>query len=660
MSQASKAMRTLLRSSPVPRMLSASRSMLIFWLVVAALILAFPLSRDADQLPTLPVAQWISDALDFALNDLILFGIELKNVTRSLANLIDFPADLLRGAFALGFEFDWGAHYVELPPLSWVGLAGLFVATSLAIGGRGLGVFAALVALYLLVFDLWGAAALTLSSVLLSVPLSVAVGLFLGVACHRSATIRSAIAPLLDLMQTVPIFAYMVSVLLLFGFGPSSAIAATMVYAIPPMVRATLVGLERVPSSLTDLGRMVGASRRTTVWSILLPSARPLIFVGINQVIMNSLNMVIIASMIGAGGLGFEVLDALRKLRLGQGMEAGIAITLVAILLDRLSQTSSLDEASRTVVTPWVWAGLIVLTAAASIAGYFIPALAYFPSQWTVTTGPIWDTAMTWLNIHAFNALEVFKVSILTYVMFPLRDLMTGTPWLLIVSGAVWLGYKLSGIKTATVIACLLGFILITGIWELAMITLYLCGFGVFLAFIGGSSIGLLTYWFPRAQKPALLVADLLQTLPSFVYLIPVVMLFRVGDFAAVIAVAAYAIAPAIRYTIHGLINVPQSLSDVATVVGCTPGQKLTKVQLPMAVPEILLGLNQTIMMGLAMVVITALVGTNDLGQEVYIALASVDPGRGIVAGLGVAFLAMVLDRLVTGAASEYRRKAIG
>ncbi|CAN0606571.1 unnamed protein product, partial [Ectocarpus sp. 12 AP-2014] len=168
-------------------------------------------------------AQWISDALDFALNDLILFGIELKNVTRSLANLIDFPADLLRGAFALGFEFDWGAHYVELPPLSWVGLAGLFVATSLAIGGRGLGVFAALVALYLLVFDLWGAAALTLSSVLLSVPLSVAVGLFLGVACHRSATIRSAIAPLLDLMQTVPIFAYMVPVLLLFGFGPSSA-----------------------------------------------------------------------------------------------------------------------------------------------------------------------------------------------------------------------------------------------------------------------------------------------------------------------------------------------------------------------------------------------------------------------------------------------------
>jgi glycine betaine/proline transport system permease protein len=660
MSQVSKTIQSPLNRSSQSRILPASWSVWVFWLVVAALIVLVPQSRDASQLPTLPVADWISDGLDFALNDIVLFGIELKDVTRALANLIDFPAELLRGALADGFEFDWGVHYVELPPLSWVGLAGLFIATSFAIGGRGLGLFAAFVALYLLVFDLWNAAALTLASVLLSVPLSVIFGLLLGIACHGSARVRTTIAPVLDLMQTVPIFAYMVPVLLLFGFGPSSAIVATMVYAIPPMVRATLVGLERVPGALTDLGCMVGASRRTTVWAILVPSARPLIMVGINQVIMNSLNMVIIASMIGAGGLGFEVLDALRKLRLGQGVEAGIAITLLAILLDRLSQTPSREGSSPATVAPWIWAGLVALTIVTSIIGYFVTALATFPSHWTVTTGPLWDSAMTWLNINAFDSLEAFKVAILTTIMFPLRDLITSAPWLLIVSVAVGLGYRLSGIKTALVIAGLLGFIAITGIWELAMITLYLCGFGVLLAFVSGATVGLLTHWFPRLRKPALLVADLLQTLPSFVYLIPVVMLFRVGDFAAVIAVAAYAIAPAIRYTIHGLINVPQGLSDVATVVGCTPWQKLKNVQLPMAVPEILLGLNQTIMMGLAMVVITALVGTNDLGQEVYIALASVDPGRGIVAGLGVAFLAMVLDRLVTGAAAEYRRKAIG
>jgi glycine betaine/proline transport system permease protein len=640
--------------------LMQSRGIWLFWILLAAFLILAPQSRNADLLPTVPVDDWISDGLDFALNDIVLFGIELKDVTRAFANLIDFPADLLRGALAEGFEFDWGAHYVELPPLSWLGLAGLFIAASFAIGGRGLGVFSAFVALYLLAFNLWNAAALTLASVLLSVPLSVVVGLLLGILCHRSATARAAIAPLLDLMQTVPIFAYMVPVLLLFGFGPSSAIVATMVYATPPMVRATLVGLERVPSSLTDLGRMVGASRRKTVWSILVPSARPMIMVGINQVIMNSLNMVIIASMIGAGGLGFEVLDALRKLQLGQGVEAGIAITLLAILLDRLSQTSSRESAMPVVIAPWIWVGLIAVTLAASIIGYFVPALAIFPSDWTVTTGPLWDTTMTWLNINAFDALEALKVAVLTTIMFPLRDLLTGAPWLLIVGGAVGLGYMLAGIRTALVIAGLLGFIVVAGIWELAMITLYLCGFGVFLAFVTGASIGLLTHWFEGLRKPALLVADVLQTLPSFVYLIPVVMLFRVGDFAAVIAVAAYAIAPAIRYTIHGLMHVPQPLADVATVVGCTRWQKLKMVLLPMAVPEILLGLNQTIMMGLAMVVITALVGTNDLGQEVYIALASVDPGRGIVAGLGVAFLAMVLDRLVTGAAAEYRRKAIG
>lgn len=637
-----------------------SKGIWLFWILVAASLIFVPQSRDAGRLPTLPVDDWISDGLDFALNDIVLFGIELKDVTRAFANLIDFPADLLRGALAEGFAFDWGVHYVELPPLSWVGLAGLSIAACFAIGGRGLGVFSAFVALYLLVFDLWNAAALTLASVLLSVPLSVIAGLLLGILCHRSARARAAIAPLLDLMQTVPIFAYMVPVLLLFGFGPSSAIVATMVYATPPMVRATLVGLERVPGALTDLGRMVGASRRKTVSSILVPSARPMIMVGINQVIMNSLNMVIIASMIGAGGLGFEVLDALRKLRLGQGVEAGIAITLLAILLDRLSQTSSREGAVRAAVARWIWAGLVALTVATSVLGYAVPAIAAFPSAWTVTTGPLWDGAMTWLTVNAFDTLEALKVAVLTNIMFPLRDLVTGAPWLLIISGAVGLGYMLSGLCAALVIAGLLGFILVAGIWELAMITLYLCGFGVFLAFAAGAGIGLLTHWFEGLRKPALLVADVLQTLPSFVYLIPVVMLFRVGDFAAVIAVAAYAIAPAIRYTIHGLMHVPQGLADVATVVGCTRWQKLKSVLLPMAVPEMLLGLNQTIMMGLAMVVITALVGTNDLGQEVYIALASVDPGRGIVAGLGVAFLAMVLDRLVTAAAAEYRRKAIG
>jgi glycine betaine/proline transport system permease protein len=132
-------------------------------------------------------------------------------------------------------------------------------------------------------------------------------------------------------------------------------------------------------------------------------------------------------------------------------------------------------------------------------------------------------------------------------------------------------------------------------------------------------------------------------------------MLFRVGDFTAILAVVAYAVAPVIRYTALGIRRVDPQLVEAGIVSGCTPSQILTKIKLKLALPEIVLGLNQTIMLSLSMVVITALVGTRDLGQEVYIALTKADVGRGIVAGLAVAFLAIIADRLLTAAAERLR-----
>ena len=156
-------------------------------------------------------------------------------------------------------------------------------------------------------------------------------------------------------------------------------------------------------------------------------------------------------------------------------------------------------------------------------------------------------------------------------------------------------------------------------------------------------------------------MVDTLQTLPAFAYLIPAVMLFRVGDFAAMLAVVAYAIVPAIRYTAHGIRQIDPALIEAATAAGCTKGQILRKVQLPLALPEIMLGVNQTIMMALSMLVITALVGTRDLGQEVYIALTKADVGRGLVAGVCVACIAMIADRLIAPwAAARKRRLGLG
>ena len=144
--------------------------------------------------------------------------------------------------------------------------------------------------------------------------------------------------------------------------------------------------------------------------------------------------------------------------------------------------------------------------------------------------------------------------------------------------------------------------------------------------------------------------------MPSFCFIIPVVMLFRVGDVTAMIATVAFAIVPAIRYTNHGMRQVPPELIEAGDGVGLHALRRLFwRVQLPMALPEIMLGINQTILLALSMIIICAMIGTRDLGQEVFIALAKADAGRGIVAGLAIAFIGIVADRLITAWAAQLR-----
>jgi glycine betaine/proline transport system permease protein len=189
------------------------------------------------------------------------------------------------------------------------------------------------------------------------------------------------------------------------------------------------------------------------------------------------------------------------------------------------------------------------------------------------------------------------------------------------------------------------------------MVTIYLCGVSVMIAAAIGIPLGILAAQNVRAGRVIGGIIDTLQTLPSFVYLIPVVMLFRVGDFSAMIAVVLYALAPAVRYTAHGIRSIDPQLIEAGTVAGCTRRQLLWRIKLPLALPEIMLGINQTIMLALSMLVITALVGTRDLGQEVYVALTKADTGRGIVAGVSVAFIAIVADRLIAAGAARARAR---
>lgn len=614
----------------------------------------------------IPAQRWIGATMKWLVNDATFGLFTFTQFTRFIAAVINAPYGVILSTLSTGFLSGEGSAAVEiLPPLSWIAVIAIVTLMGLHAGGWRLGLLTFGCFAFLAVFGQWASAMVTLSSILIAAPIGIFCGMLLGIAAWRSHRFELLLTPFLDLMQTIPVFAYLVPILLLFGFGPTAAVVATLIYAMPPMTRVTTLALRSVPPEFRDLGAMIGCTRRQMTWRVMVPSARDSLMVGVNQVIMLSLNMVIIASMIGAGGLGFDVLAALRRLDIGAGLEAGLAIVALAVALDRLSQAYAIRAGNPAQVRPG--AGLIArhpYTAAAlaivivtGVLGLATPAFQHFPKSLQLSTGGFFGAAVRWINVNFFDWLEAAKNALLLGVMIPFKRFLGGLPWLGVVGVLVFAGWRLGGWRLALTAGGLAFLIAATGQWEKAMITLYLCGTAVIIAMLIGLPIGIMAAERERLWRWVRVAIDTLQTLPSFVYLMPAVMLFRVGDFTATIAIIAYAIAPAVRYTVLGLQKVDPRLIEAGKAMGCSPWQLLVKIKLKLALPEIMLGLNQTIMFALSMLVITALVGTRDLGQEVYIALTKADTGRGLVAGLAVAFIAIIADRMIAAGALRMKER---
>jgi len=633
------------------------------WIGILALAIGLHLGRDAVPWAvayppdwTLPLQGWVSRFVKWLYEDASLGLFTFQELTRGTSWVLQWPLGAAKSLLSSGFVSGLGQQAKVLwPPLPWVGFIGVVTVMSLYARDWRLALLVFGCFLYIAVFGQWQSAMITLSSIVIAVPLGVAGGLALGIVAFRHPLFERAITPIMDLMQTVPVFAYLVPILVLFGFNPVAAMIATIIYALPPMVRNTTLALRRVPTEIVEFGRMAGCSKRQMTWKVMIPAARGGLMIGVNQVIMLSLNMVIIASMIGAGGLGRDVLAALRSLNFGAGLEASIAITLLAIALDRLSQAyatrplpaqSALGRGAFWRRHPYLIAALAVV-AVSWLLGWFIPAIQNYPKELHVTTGQLVNKMMKWLNINFFDIIEALKAWVLLNLMVPIKRLFVALPWIAVIVALSYAGWRLGRWKLALLVGTLAVFIAVTGQWEKAMQTLYLCGLATLIACALGIPIGIQAARHERVNRVVQVNIDTLQTLPAFAYLMPVVMLFRVGDFTAMLAVIAYAIVFPIRYTIFGIRQIDPALIEAAVASGCTQRQLLWKLQLPLAFPEIMLGVNQTILMALSMLVITALVGTRELGQEVYIALAKADVGRGVIAGVCIAFMAIIADRLI-------------
>ena len=685
----------------------------VTWLgvgIVAAVCFALRQDKDYRWLVRypkdwqVPVADWVNETMEWVL---ALPGVQ--PFFRGISELVSYP-------------MSWTQELLQWLP--WPATIAAFTVLAFVAKGRGLAVFTALALLYMVVVGYWSESMNTLSLVFMSIPIAVTVGAIIGIIAFKIPRVDRVVQPTLDLMQTVPTFAYLVPILFLFGFGPVVGLIASAIYASPPMVRNVILGLRRVPTDVVESAVMSGATPRQLLWWVQLPSALPTIMIGVNQAVMAALSMVIIAALIGSSAdIGWEVVGQMRKAAFGPSLLAGIVIALIAMIFDRISRGFTDEQRySRAIVGDTIWdrhrALLIALGAMAFmiVLAQFVPMLQEYPSEWTPRRwlGAQLSEGLNYLTTTYHQILDDIKNTVLFFVLLPLRVgfetavrphifgfsltptvigiyafvsvalavyaairwgwragvvvvLMSGwlyfgmekMPWPTLILIFTVLAVQVGGLKLGLLTLAGFAFLAVTGIWSFAMKSIYLCGAAVLTSFVIG---GLLGAWAAHNERVSGFIRpinDTLQTMPLFVLLIPVLMFFQIGEFTAYLAIIMYAIVPAIRYTEHGLRHVPSETVEAARAMGCTRSQLLWQVKLPLAIPEIMLGLNQTIMFGLAMLVIAALVGTKGLGQQTYVALTAGDTGRGVVAGLGIALIAIISDRIIQ-AWSAHKKAALG
>ncbi|MCX8952156.1 ABC transporter permease subunit [Ruegeria sp. NA] len=637
----------------------------------------------------LPATQWVGAFLDWFLN-------LIKPAMRLFSDLMTHP-------------MNWANFVLGKTP--WPILIGIVTALGWYLGGLSMAALGFLGLSFVLASGYWAESMNTLALVAVSVPVALVIGGGIGILANEVPKVKSFVQAVLDIMQTVPTFAYLTPLLLLFGFGPVVGLIASAIYAAPPMARNVMLGLERVEPEIKEAAIMSGGTRFQQLFQVEIPAATTQIMVGVNQCLMAALSMVIIAAVIGGfNDIGWEVLLTMRKAQFGESLMAGLVIVVFAVVIDRMSGTLATERKRYDSRVVWAMLGFAVIFTAAFWAWLPNPAELTLldPMAEAVDSGL---TAFTQANGQWLDAL---KNNSLFYILLPLRIgldqavlpftwgfqwtssmsfglfaagagialfmawrgrltgglvvliligmLETGIanlPWPFVLTGAAALGWVAGGWRLAALCVGLLCTILVSGLWERALLSLYLSGAAVFTCALAGGLIGLASaVWQPvwNVVRP---ICDMLQTIPLFVFLIPVLMVFQIGEFSAFLAICAYAIVPMIRYTRHGLVNTPDEMMEAAISSGATEWQIMRDVRAPYAAPTILLGLNQTILYAFAMLVIAALIGTTGLGQSIYLALGQADVGLGISAGAAMAILALIADRIVQGFAEE-RRAALG
>jgi glycine betaine/proline transport system permease protein len=515
--------------------------------------------------------------------------------------------------------------------------------------------------------DMWSSAMTTLALMAVAIVISTIVGIPLGIASAVWPAVRNVLRPVLDLMQILPAFAYLVPIVVLFSVGNPAGIVATVIYAVPPLVRFTELGIRSVRRDVIEAAEAFGATRGQVLRGIQLPLAGQAIMLGLNQVIMMALSIVVIASMIGAAGLGDPVLAALQTQQIGEGAVAGLLIVFMAMWLDRTSAAlGQRADRSRAAALPRVPRRVVVAATAAVLPIVLVSryglTLGDWPSGWGFSIVDQVTNGLNWITDHLTGVTQPVSSFLTLDILNPLQRWLGDLPWWLVAAIVGAVGWVRGGVRRGILLAgcvVLLGFMqapvgyTFQGVtsydfaaWTDAMATLSLVIVSLVLDLVIGIPLGIAAYRWRSVDRILRPFLDFLQTLPAFVYLIPVVTLFSVGNVAGVAASFIYALPAAVRATTLGLRAVQRDVIEAGQAFGSSRWQLLLKVELPIARPYVMLAVNQTILLVMAEVVVAGLVGAGGLGLDVVTGFSRSEVGLGAAAGLAMVLMGIVLDRL--------------
>jgi len=585
----------------------------------------------------------------------------LIHVTRTIAGwigfLIDSAANLLYGK----------SRWPRLDAIPWSVIASLTAVLGFYLGGWKLALLAGGTFTWTAIMGQWKIAMETMSVIVIAAPIGFAIGLLFGIWAWKSRRVEAALRPILAILQTLPFYTYLLPAVIFFKVGPTAASVATIVYSIPPMILMTVVGLKKVSPEVVEAGKMSGCTRWQMLTRVYLPSARTDILVGLNQVIMLSLAMVVLTAFIGMPGLGAKLLAMMNSFKLGRSFEIGITIVLLAITLDRLSkawvvkQPEHFEKGTRWWVKHQAW-----LVAGGVMFFFFflselIPYFDEVARKQSLSMSKTIDSYMKgFLALDPVQAVTYYiRYFFNVWILIPTENALLYVPTFALITAVTGICWLMGGLKPAVIGGLFFFLVAVLGWWDRAMLTLHSTVTATLLAMLIGMPMAIRAARSEKASRRMIYICDTAQTFPSFIYLLPAIMLFGITPVTVILSILIYTMVPVVRYTIEGLRGVPVEMTEAADMSGATRSQKLWNVQLPLAMPTIAVGLNQALMFSFFMVIIAAFIGTRDLGQEMQRTMAGTELGKNFTLGFSVVLMALAFD-IAINSWSERKRKLLG